>query len=373
MSVGREAGALDRVGRGGRARASPPSRRARRCGVHGCRCARRSKRRSCRRVASRSAFDRRPSGTAVPQPMHRDRQARLTRLREPRDRLAGAEALAGVRQHAHQRAAERAAAPGSWCRGLRRRRSRRRPAARRRRRGACGRKMPTTGRDDHALGHGQRLAGQRGAARRDRGEWVCVPGGTVTMRVPPRVRRDRMGLEQERTGTSGTVRLASAGDHRAVADLDERVGAERGERLHRRAPAHGHRHVLRASARAASSSSSVVRGAVVVGDDRCRGACELHVASARRRSRAAADAMSGVWNAPPTFSVGRSAHAELLRPCDRGFETFGRSGDHDLSGRVVVRDPAGVGRGGARFDRLARPSRRAARPCGRDARRRRAA
>ena len=50
MSVGREPGALDRVGRGRGRRASPSSRPGPRCGARGCRCARRSTRRWCRRV-----------------------------------------------------------------------------------------------------------------------------------------------------------------------------------------------------------------------------------------------------------------------------------------------------------------------------------
>ena len=59
--------------------------------------------------------------------------------------------------------------------------------------------------------------------------------------------------------------------------------------------------------------------------------------------------MSGVWNAPPTFSARRAAHADLLRARDRQLDAFGRARDHDLAGRVVVRDPARVGCRRARF------------------------
>ena len=69
----------------------------------------------------------------------------------------------------------------------------------------------------------------------------------------------------------------------------------------------------------------------------------------------------------------RAPHAELLGARDRGFDTFGRSRDHDLTGRVVVRDPARVGCRGARvlglLDRRAEQRGHAAR----DARRRRLA
>ena len=46
------------------------------------------------------------------------------------------------------------------------------------------------------------------------------------------------------------------------------------------------------------------------------------------------------------------AHAERLGVFDRRGEAVRRTGDHNLAGRVVVGDPHGIGRGGARAVRL---------------------
>ena len=66
----------------------------------------------------------------------------------------------------------------------------------------------------------------------------------------------------------------------------------------------------------------------------------------------------------------RLAHAELAGGLDGGVEALGRAADHDLAGRVVVGDPAVVGRGARTPRRPARGWRRAGRPGGRGGRRR---
>ena len=79
-----------------------------------------------------------------------------------------------------------------------------------------------------------------------------------------------------------------------------------------------------------------------------RGCGERRASASFGASPAVASAISGVWNAPPTLSgVARRTPSSLAR-ADRGVEPVGGAGDHDLAGRVVVRDPARVGRGGAR-------------------------
>ena len=62
----------------------------------------------------------------------------------------------------------------------------------------------------------------------------------------------------------------------------------------------------------------------------------------RSASPTLASRMSGVWNAPPTLSgVTRLTPSSFARG-GRGVEPVGRTGDHDLARRVVVRDPARV-------------------------------
>ena len=59
--------------------------------------------------------------------------------------------------------------------------------------------------------------------------------------------------------------------------------------------------------------------------------------------------MSGVWNAPPTFSGVARLTPSSLALAEPGVDAVGRAGDHDLAGGVVVGDPAAVGRGAARL------------------------
>ena len=156
-------------------------------------------------------------------------------------------------------------------------------------------------------------------------------------------RADRSGIGACReTGTSGTVRFASAGDHRAVSDFDERVRAQAGERLHRRAPAHRHRDVHRRGGRASRRRRRrrPRRRSTRPGP----AATEGHVGSTAARP-SAASCISGVWNAPPTLNGVARFTPSSLAWAERRVEPFGRARDHDLPGRVVVGDPARVGRG----------------------------
>ena len=168
--------------------------------------------------ASRSALVSRPSGTRGA-PAGRSASRARSRDAQPRDRLTLAQALAGVREHAHRACRRTGCTTGIDVPGPSTHADRlarvdvRRPSST----SSSGRKMPTTGATIMRSGTSEPLA-----VRSSRGlPWVSWR--------PPRVGRCESsgGGDAVRTATSGTVRLASAGDHRAVADLDERVGAER--------------------------------------------------------------------------------------------------------------------------------------------------
>ena len=137
----------------------------------------------------------------------RDRKT-ASRDAQPRDRLTGAQAFAGVRQHAHQRAAERAAAPGSCvpgpsttpisspaCSSSRRRR--RRAGGRRRRPGAT---IMRSGTVSVSPASGERRGGS--------GSGVVCRGGRSRCEYLREV-GEIGGVAHESTGMSGTVRLAT--------------------------------------------------------------------------------------------------------------------------------------------------------------------
>ena len=154
------------------------------------------------------------------------------------------------------------------------------------------------------------------------------------------------GVATLRTVTSGAPRLASAASIEPCPTSRNVVGAETGERVHGRAPAHRHRRrggragraSRRRRCRPRASSFETTGPRVRPGRARRASGCSPAVASA----------ISGVWNAPPTFSgIARRTPSSLAR-ADAGVDAVGRAGDHDLAGGVVVGDPARVGRGGAR-------------------------
>ena len=166
-----------------------------------------------------------------------------------------------------------------------------------------------------------------------------------------------------RTGTSGTVRLASAGEHRAVADFEERVGAERrracpSTSASAPAPRRGRRggRASRRRRRRRRASWFDTTGAVGAANVERRRASATSPAVAschQRRVERAAD-----------VERGDPAHAELLGPGRAGGRRR-RACRRSRPGRARCRwRPSSRRARRCTRRRPARAWRRAARPCG---------
>ena len=251
---------------------------------------------------------------------------------QPGDRLAGTHPLTGLHEHGHEEAGEEAG-------------DRLGPA------GAVDEPDDGARLDQLALGgdHARRVGTEDAGGRRDHeplGEVHAVAVG----------QGDRGGHETTSRGRSAGVWTRpdlgiggdptdEAGERGARTDLDERGGAELDERGHAVRPADrfgemGAEHVRPAGAVGVGSG-------VVVGDDRVlarreRGGVEgrAELLGGRRHER-------GVER-PSDLEGPHPADAGVGRRLGRPFDAIGGAGDHDLAGRVEVRQPAGVGGGVAR-------------------------
>ena len=108
------------------------------------------------------------------------------------------------------------------------------------------------------------------------------------------------GRDAAGPGRSGTVRLASAASIEPWPTSRNWSAPRPGERLHRGTPAHRDRDV--AARRERQPSASVVGRGVVVRDDRRGGRRQRRRSASSAARPSAASRISGVWNAPPTFS-----------------------------------------------------------------------
>ena len=181
------------------------------------------------------------------------------------------------------------------------------------------------------------------------------------------VRGDVVGAREVPDGDVGGAALRERREHRAVADFEERVGARRrrgcpSSSATAPAPRRARRgaRASRRRRRRRCASSFDTTGAVGVANVTW---------PARRRDRRAASCMSGVWNAPPTLSgVARRTPSSLAR-ADAASRPSGVPAITTWPGALSLATQHAVGRGGARVLGLLERSRRAARPCGRGARR----